>query len=660
MAMRNTTNSTNSLKGKITNLFGKNFIITTVTVAVVVGIIATFIIISRSNVTRNIEANGVVQGTTGWFDAQIGQVSVIAETLGYEDYIGSRFDESEAYLADCITTNPAAYAYYFGLTDDRCVFSDGWPVPADYKASERDWYPQAFENPDKPYVCPAYVDADTGRIVITISKAIIQDGQVKGVFAADFFVDDLINITNELTNNNSFAMLVDCDGTILTHKNEKYMPSADENGDMIATKYSDIKISDSLFAPESRKSAIGAGDVYTSEYIESADMTVILATSFFSYIDGLLAFYLVSVILIIVIYFATIKKVNKVLVDSLAPMENLVNATGDMKNGKLDSISVRAGNDEIGELVNAIEQSNAAIRGYIGDISVTLQKMASGDMTSEISREYIGDFKPLKDSINNIIASMKGAMQVISDASGSVYDSARNVQAGATSLSNDVENVTYIVSDIENKISEIQEGFKQSKEIVAVTNSMSSDAARYLDEGNAALNELINAMNEIAQKSEAISSIIDIINSIASQTNLLALNASIEAARAGEAGKGFAVVADSVRALAEETTNAAAQTTELIAQSVTAVKKGSVLVETTTHKMEEIVGITSEVNAKILGISSHIDKENEAIDSVKQQVDKMESFTSNTQATSQECVALSTILNEQADNMQSAVKKFKI
>lgn len=660
MAKKSSTNSPNSLRGKITNLFGKNFIFATVVVAVVVGIIATFIIISRSNVTRNIEANGVVQGTTGWFDEQIGQVGVIAETLAYEDYIGSRFDEAEAYLADCITTNSAAYAYYFGLTDDRCVFSDGWPVPADYKATERDWYPEAYAHPEKAYICPAYVDADTGRIVITISKAIVQNGQIKGVFAADFFVDDLISMTDALTNNNSFAMLVDCDGTILTHKNEKYMPSADENGDMIATKYSDINLADSLFAPESRKMAIGAGDVYTAEYIESANMTVILATSFFSYLDGLLAFYVASIILIAVIYCTTIKKVDKVIVDSLAPMEKLVNATSDMKNGKLDSIAVSAGNDEIGELVGAIEQSNAAIRGYIGDISVTLQKMASGDMTSEIAGEYMGDFKPLKDSINNIIASMKSAMQVISEASSSVYDSARDVQAGATSLSDDVENVTGIVADIESKIVEIQEGFKQSKEIVAITNSMSTDAARYLDEGNAELTELTNAMNEIAHKSEAISSIIDIINNIASQTNLLALNASIEAARAGEAGKGFAVVADSVRALAEETSNAAAQTTELIAESVSAVMKGSELVESTTHKMEEIVDITKEVNAKIQGISSHIDEENVAMASVKQQVDKMESFTSNTQATSQECVALSTILNEQADNMQSAVKRFKI
>ena len=38
----------------------------------------------------------------------------------------------------------------------------------------------------------------------------------------------------------------------------------------------------------------------------------------------------------------------------------------------------------------------------------------------------------------------------------------------------------------------------------------------------------------------------------------------------------------------------------------------------------------------------------------------MGEFTTNTQATSEECVALSEVLNEQADNMQNAVNKFKI
>lgn len=144
------------------------------------------LIVTKSNSLKNYQADSMVQGTTGWFNEQIGRVNLIAQTLAYEDYIGKRYDESEAFLADCIKENEAAYAYYFGLEDDRCIFSDGWKVPADYKATERDWYPDAFANPDKATVSAAYVDAETGRVVVTIAKAIVKDGKAAGVFAADF------------------------------------------------------------------------------------------------------------------------------------------------------------------------------------------------------------------------------------------------------------------------------------------------------------------------------------------------------------------------------------------------------------------------------------------------------------------------------------------
>lgn len=654
--MKKEKHSAISMKEKIANVFGKNFLVTSVTITLIIGVIASYLIITKSNALKNASANSVVQGASGWYNEQIGRVRLLAETLSYEDYIGTRFNASEAYLADCLTENAAAYVYYFGLSDDRCVFSDGWEVPADYKATERDWYPEAFANPDKVSVSAAYVDADTGRIVVTISKAIVKDGKPVGVFAADFFVDDLLAMSDSLSTNSSFAILIDKDGTVLTHKNSAYVPATDEAGEMVATNYKEIGIPDKLIAPAHRTYASG----YVSEYIETAGVTVVYATDFFSYYGGLILFYAISILLISGLYFLTTKKVRNVVSASLKPLEELSRVSEDVRNGKLGHSSGYRAMDEIGSLCRALELSNDTIKEYIDDISEKLEKVAQGDLTVEVTGDYVGDFAPLKDAINNIICSMKNAIQVISEASESVHTSAQNVQCGAGSLEEDVENVMEIVGNIEKQIDGVQNSFVESMNHVKEAGELSGNAIVYLEEGNEALADLVGAMNEIKDKSNSISAIIGIINEIAAQTNLLALNASIEAARAGEAGRGFSVVADSVRSLAEQTSSAAAQTTALIAESETAVNKGNRIVKATTEKMEHIVAITNDVNSKIRGISACIEEENNTVRNMKKAVDNMGAFTTNTQATSEECVALSSVLNEQADSMQNAVKKFNI
>lgn len=657
--MENNREKTVGVKDRIVRYFGRSFLIVSLLIAVFVGTFAAYLLMNKTREQINSATDAVVRGTNGWFEAQIGRVNVIADVLAHEDYVGTKFGAAEDYLAYCIEENPAAYAYYFGLSDDRCVFSDGWEVPEDYRATERDWYPDAIQNPTKAYVSAAYVDADTGRIVVTISKAIVQNGNAVGVFAADFFVDDLLSMAKELSDKSSFAVLVDRDGTVLTHKNEAYIPTTDAEGEMVAKSFEEIGISKKLIGQNKRVNATG-GMIYTAEYNEATGVTVLYATGIMSYYGGLFLFDLLSLAIIIFLYIVTTKKIRNVVTEALAPLSELTKATENMKNGKLDYTSSYAATDEICELCVAIEQSNASVKEYIEDISDKLAKMAQGDLTVAVTKEYIGDFAPLKESINNIVASMKDAITIISGASKSVYSSAQNVQGGAESLADDCENVMGVVTEIENQIEMVQTSFDKSLTIVNEAGTLSKNAIQNLEEGSNSLGKLVTAMDEIKDKSSAISAIIDIINSIAEQTNLLALNASIEAARAGEAGRGFAVVADSVRSLAEDTAEAAARTTALIGESEAAVKRGNELVDSTTKKMEQIVEITNEVNERIQGITGCIEEEDTVVKSVKKAVETMESYSTNTQATSQECVALSNVLNAEADNMQNEVNKFTI
>lgn len=650
---------TNSLKEKITKKFGRSFLRTSIALLLVIGVISSAIIVTKSNKLVDASISAITYGANGWFAEQIGRVNLISQTLSDEDYVGSRFADAEGYLANIVSENPAAYAYYFGLVDDRCVFSDGWEVPSDYKATERDWYPDAFENPDETQVSAAYVDADTGRIVVTISRAIVQNNKPVGVFAADFFVDDLIAMITDVSTNNNYAILLDKDGTILTHRNISYTPSADSDGNMISTRYSDIGISDKLISGDI-KTEVHGFYTYKATVLDKSGMTVILDNSLYGSYGGLVLLYLISILFLLSIYILTTRHVGEFVSHAFEPMTYLNKLALNMQKGELTCDVDYMEEDEIGTVCKNIVDSSKSIQKYVSDIADKLKYVADGDLTVSVTQDYVGEFSSLKESINSIIKSMQNAIVVISEAADSVYESSNNVQQGAASLADDVDNVSNIVISIQDQIEDVKNSFAKSSGIVTETGSLSEKVITKLEEGDTSLQELVKAMNEIADRSKDISAIIDIINEIASQTNLLALNASIEAARAGESGRGFAVVADSVRSLAEQTAEAAAKTTALIAQSEVAVKTGSSLVDATSEQMSEIVEITNDVNKQIQSITKYIETETDIVDKVKDSITRMSDFSMNTQAMSQECVALAISLSEQSGSMKAEVDKFKI
>lgn len=75
------------------------------------------------------------------------------------------------------------------------------------------------------------------------------------------------------------------------------------------------------------------------------------------------------------------------------------------------------------------------LKGYIGEISVTLEAISDGNLKVETGQNYVGDFVSIKESLDEILKKLNGTMSQIMKSTDYVSNGASQMSAGAQSLS---------------------------------------------------------------------------------------------------------------------------------------------------------------------------------------------------------------------------------
>lgn len=342
------------------------------------------------------------------------------------------------------------------------------------------------------------------------------------------------------------------------------------------------------------------------------------------------------------------------------PIIHLCGASKEMANGNLNIDIKHESANEIGSLADSLKETVTNLRTYINDISEHMENMASGDMTNDVTLDYVGDFSSIKDSINKISNSLNNTLSSINIAAEQVNSGSEQVATAAQSLSQGATEQASSIQELAASINVISEKINANAADAAEARDKTETAGNSVNAVNGTMNELVTAMDEIKSSSDKIQKIIKTIEDIAFQTNILALNAAVEAARAGAAGKGFAVVADEVRNLAGKSAEAAKNTTTLIESTVSAIEKGNAFVEEVAVQMSsvsEATELVSEINSKISAASK------DAADSISQitiGIDQISSVVQTNSATAQESAAASEQLSGQAHMLQEEISQFKL
>ena len=316
----------------------------------------------------------------------------------------------------------------------------------------------------------------------------------------------------------------------------------------------------------------------------------------------------------------------------LKPLNEVVQAAGEMAKGRLRQRVELRRRDELGALAESFNRMAENIRNLIQEVKNAGDKVSGtsrelsqiSEQTEQVSRDVAREIERIAEGAESqmrtatesarAVNEMAQGVQQIAEASGEVTELAHAAQAEAKTGNEAVRNAV--------------------RQIEAIQSTVESSAAfiRKLDE-----------------RSGEIGRIVEMITDIAAQTNLLALNASIEAARAGEHGRGFAVVATEVRKLSEQSRESANQISVLIRdirgdmeQAVEAMNRG-------TREVQEGVAVVKQAGEAFEKISDSVDRVFSKIEGVTAVVEELSAGTEEVAASADESAR---IARDASDNTQ--------
>ncbi|MDL5033064.1 methyl-accepting chemotaxis protein [Pelomonas sp. APW6] len=287
------------------------------------------------------------------------------------------------------------------------------------------------------------------------------------------------------------------------------------------------------------------------------------------------------------------------------------------------------------------------------------EAISQGDLTHDIRSMGQDELGQMLDTMQEMQRALRGVVSSVSTAAREVAQNSGDIAGGNNNLSERTARSASNLQTTAASVEEIAANLSGASELTRKAASIAGKARQSASAGGNAVAQVVETMQEISASSKKIGDIIGVIDGIAFQTNILALNAAVEAARAGEHGKGFAVVASEVRALASRAAAAAKEIKVLIQESTVRVEQGTGHVNNAGATIRSVVDEVNNMGQLIEEISHSAQEQATGVGVVNQAMNELDRSTQQNASLVSELTRSTEALTDSSTRLLQAVDFFR-
>lgn len=200
-----------------------------------------------------------------YLDTTKGMLWVTAETVDQMTQGNVSNDIIQQYLVEQtnaqLETFNFDYTGIYGYIGGEYLDGLNWVPDDGYVPTERDWYRQAVAAGGDTIIVPPYVDAQTGQVVITITRMLSNGEDVVAVDLTMEYIQELSTSLN--VRDKGYGFIFDSDGLIIAHEDESFKG---------------LNVSDIDGMTDLMEQAVSTGDGYFEMSIDGKPNTVFVQT----------------------------------------------------------------------------------------------------------------------------------------------------------------------------------------------------------------------------------------------------------------------------------------------------------------------------------------------------------------------------------------------